>query len=162
MTHAELVVLAARWLERKHAIVITEMASGAMEEPDAIGFSRGFSTLIECKASRADFLRDRLKPCARRGTRMGDKRYLLTMPYIVDVVDTPEGWGLLWPSARGKGLEVRREATHVEEKDYRGEQALLISALRRIGRDAPAGVSVSFYTYSTKNRAGLGMAKEEA
>jgi hypothetical protein len=40
VTHTELVERAAKWLRNStpSAVVITEMGSGAWEEPDAIGF----------------------------------------------------------------------------------------------------------------------------
>jgi len=58
--HAQLVALAARWLKRDHPLVITEMT--AWESPDALGWKSSESTtLVECKASRADFLADAKK-----------------------------------------------------------------------------------------------------
>ena len=66
VTHNDLVESAARWLRKEHSIVITEMSgSGSWnsgEIPDAIGWNDGSTTtLIECKASRSDFLSDRKK-----------------------------------------------------------------------------------------------------
>lgn len=159
MTHKELVPLAAKWLAKKHPIVITEMTSGALEEPDAIGFHGGFSTLVECKASRADFFADFKKSVARRGERMGDKKLYLVPAGILEAHEIPEKWGLLEVRA-GKVVEVI-PAMHFDEKDYRGEAGLLVSAIRRIGQAAPVGCSVKCYTYETKNRATLGVAVDE-
>lgn len=61
MTHSTLVSRAKKWLQQKHSIVVTEMGTSG-EEPDAIGFRMGFSTLIECKTSRSDYYADRRKP----------------------------------------------------------------------------------------------------
>ena len=58
--HAKLAKRAAQWLRRNHEIVITEI-SGGSETPDAIGFRGNSTTLIECKASRSDFLADKRK-----------------------------------------------------------------------------------------------------
>ena len=156
MTHKDLVPLAAKWLAKEFPIVITEMTSGALEEPDAIGFRGGFSTLIECKASRADFFADFKKGAARRGERMGDKRLYLAPAGMLQLVDLPERWGLLEVRAGRRIVEVI-PAMHFDDKDYRGEASLLVSAIRRIGQGAPAGCSVKCYTYETKNRATLGV-----
>lgn len=152
MTHADLVKCAAKWLAKKHSVVITEMSSGAIEEPDALGFRHGFTTLVECKASRADFHADRQKG----ERRMGDWRYYMTPVGLIDADDIPDGWGLLY--ANGRGVQVIRavdESVGTNEKDLRGEQTLLVSCLRRIGAAAPEGVSVKCYTMQTKCRATL-------
>lgn len=150
MTHVELVRRAARWLEQKHPIVVTEMAGGA-EEPDAIGFRMGFSTLVECKTSRGDYYADRKKGARR----MGDWKYFLTPPGLLEGLALTPGWGLL--EVHGKVVKKVLEAPQVEDKDMRGEQCLLLSCIRRIGRTSPVGISVKFYTYQTKNRATLGV-----
>lgn len=154
MTHSQLVQLASKWLKRRFPVVITEMAGGS-EEPDAIGFKGGFSCLIECKASKPDFYAERNKPRTRSGVNgMGDHRYYLTTPGLVKLEQLPEKWGLL--HAQGRGVYVIKQA-ELQEKNYRREQALLLSCIRRIGQDAPKGVSVKFYTYETKCRATLGV-----
>lgn len=56
--HKVLVTLAVRWIKRRCSIVFPEFSSAAGEAPDAIGWKGGLSALIECKFSRADFLRD--------------------------------------------------------------------------------------------------------
>jgi hypothetical protein len=53
LTHKQLVDYAARWLRNKHPVVVTELATIG-EEADAIGFYRGFTTLVECKGSRSE------------------------------------------------------------------------------------------------------------
>jgi hypothetical protein len=69
------------------------------ERPDALGWDgTGFSTLIECKASRADFLADRRKVfrdvgCWHLG--MGQRRFYMTPPKLLLPADVPERWGLL-------------------------------------------------------------------
>lgn len=77
MTHAELVSRAARWLKSQGCgtIVATKLYVPGFEEPDAIGWwSHGRSLLVECKASRADFLRDAGKPFRRfPGLGMGSR-----------------------------------------------------------------------------------------
>lgn len=155
MTHSELVQRAAKWLEQNHAVVVTEMASGAILEPDAIGFKGGhWTTMVECKISRADFLANK-----RKGeVQMGAFRFFMTTPGLIQVAELPAKWGLL--EIGGRGVSVVREAEQFydEDRDIRGELSILVSCLRRIGQQPrPAAVSVKCYTYETKNRATLGI-----
>ncbi len=155
MTHEELVEKAAKWLQRKYPVVVTEMAS-QREEPDAIGFSRGFSIMVECKATRADFLADKKKRHEYQRRDMGDHKYYLTPSGLVRPEECPEDWGLMW--ATEKTVRIMVKAPRIEKKDYRSEQGLLLSCIRRIGKSAPKSVAVKFYTYETKRRATLGVA----
>lgn len=152
MTHQDLVQLAAAWLARRHPIVVTEIAS-ASEEPDALGWAGGFSTLVECKASRSDFHADKHKP----KDRLGDWRYYLTPVGLISVDDLPPGWGLLY--GNGRGVQVVLEAPQAETKNWRGELHILMSCLRRIAGSAPdgKGVSIRKYTIQTECRATLGV-----
>ncbi len=159
ITHEQLVEAAKRWLWRKCSVVITEMAHGSGEEPDAIGWHDLRCILIECKASVADFRADELKHfriCPELG--MGQLRYYCAPKGMLSPVVMPPAWGLLaWD---GKRMEVVREANPVES-NRRGEISLLLSALRRTGAFAPSGVSVKCYTIQTLCRATLGTAPEE-
>lgn len=149
-THAELVEMAAIWLRRKLPVVATDVVSGACETPDAIGFgSMGNVTLIEAKASRADFLKDRKKPFRHFPQQgMGIERYYLCNKGIAKPDELPDGWGLL--EANGKRIMhiVASEIFH--EHNVRAEQSLLISLLRRVGHSAPDGVSINCYTIENK------------
>jgi len=162
VTHEELVKRAAAWLRRQHGVVITEMAAmDAPEEPDAIGFCGGTTTLIECKASVADFRADFKKACRQLPDLcMGAYRYYATPKGLLGVGNLPIGWGLLEPHA--KGLAVRLASRAFHKRNIHGELGLLISALRRIGRCANQfeGVSVKAYTYKTMSRATLGVLAE--
>lgn len=157
MTHNQLVERAAKWLRKKYPVVVTEMVSQG-EEPDAIGFAGGFSTLIECKASRADYLSEKRKRYGHRRIGMGDFKYYLTPHDLVKPEELPEGWGLMYVS--GKGVKIVVEAPQIYNKDHRSEQGLLLSCIRRLGPTSPEGVSVRFYTYmkGNKKRATLGVA----
>jgi len=158
-SHDELVKKARKWLWAQGcAVVITEMAGGS-QEPDAIGFHPSYSMLIECKASRSDFLNDKNK-CYRRAEKsMGDKRCYLAPTDMIDPAELPEKWGLLEPW--GNGLKIIEEANYFIDKESRSETALIISAMRRIEGMMPKGTSVRSYYYETKNRATLGIRKEE-
>ena len=158
MTHAELVKRATKWLWQKHPVIVSEMAGGGPEEPDAIGFRMGFSTLIECKTSRSDYYADRKKP----STRMGDFRYFMTPPDLLAGLVLTDGWGLL--EVHGKVVMKVKDAPQIEEKDWRGEQALLLSCFRRMGKPDPEScVAVKFYTFigpsAVGRKATLGVAR---
>src|ERR1035438_2709912 len=63
--------MGVRWLSRRCSVVLYEFATAADENPDVIGWVPGAdSVLIECKLTRADFLRDATK-AVRRNPRAG-------------------------------------------------------------------------------------------
>ena len=144
MTHADLCARAARWLAgtKGCGVVLTEFSTSAPEVPDAIGWTLGarWSVLVECKASRADFLRDARKPHrALRGP--GQERWFLAPPAIANVQEVPEGWGL----AEVWGRRVRVVLAAPNDGIIRADVALaeapfLYSALRRMS--AGLGVDV--------------------
>jgi len=151
VTHDDLVKKAASWLKRKHCLVITEMATG--EEADAIGWYGSQATLIECKASRSDFLSDRKKPFRRLpDTGMASLRYYMTPMNLIDLEELPDCWGLL--EVRGNRIFTPKKAEWQEHNEL-AEKSLLLSAIRRIGQITPEGISVKFYTHQTKCKATL-------
>lgn len=154
MIHDDLVLLAARWLKRDHPVVITEMTSYAIETPDAIGFKSAWSTLVECKASRADFLADKKKKFRQQPeTGMGNRRFYLCPKGMIDASELPDQWGLLY--ATPTGCHIVHHAIQ-QECNAAIESTLLLSALRRLGTvDDIKGVSVKVYTIKTRNRASL-------
>lgn len=163
-SHDDLVEMARKWLWKKCCIVVTEMsiAYGEGEIADAIGWDYcGWSIVIECKASRADFLKDR-KKLSRTGIGMGDAKYYLTPKGIISTDELPNGWGLLEFINKKRLPKVIRQAVENKETHpkYGREISLLISCLRRIGglRD---GISVKCYQFHSKNRATLGIKKEK-
>ncbi len=114
LTHADLCDLALTWLRRQPtssivdgvvlqsggagcAVAASEISTGAGgEEPDAIGFTTaGISHLIECKASRSDFMRDRHKPWRRSPLAIGHYRWFLCPRGMVAPHELPDGWGLI-------------------------------------------------------------------
>lgn len=160
MTHAELIELSSTWLQAQGcAVVITDMTHGQSETPDAIGWKGCVSTLLECKASRSDFLADKHKGFRRDAERgMGQRRYYVTPAGLIRPEELPSGWGLL-EEHKGKLKRRVESATHARHGTS-SEISLLLSALRRIGQNCPTGVAVRAYTIvnpSTKNRATLGI-----
>ena len=146
-SHDLLVTRASKWLRNTAncGAVITETfaASSTGETPDAIGFrSSGVSILIECKASRADFLADAKKPFRKRPEiGMGLYRFYMCPEDMIDVGELPDKWGLLYMGMRKtvkivaggpKGnmwLGHQDECFH--ERNHQAEWDLLYSSLRR-------------------------------
>ena len=161
ITHDDLVESARCWLCKEHYIVITEMSDGISEKPDAIGWRGGSeTTLIECKASRQDFLSDKKKSSRLFiASGMGDFRYYLAPPGIIILDELPEKWGLMEYKNRDSYPKIIRVATHQQEKSWPDEMGLMCSALRRIGGLRKEGVSVKIYQIETKNTATLGIKK---
>ena len=82
MTHKELVNRAFKWIRDRNmgcTVAMKELKTWNSETPDVIGFwSGGRSMLIECKASRNDFLADKNKHFRREAEMgMGDLRFFL-------------------------------------------------------------------------------------
>lgn len=138
MTHAELVERAGRWLRgtRKCCVVLTEpVAFSCREIPDAIGFEpRGWAVVVEVKIGRADFLGDRYKISRRLETStegrygLGNERWYLTTPGVINDEDDLRGWGHL--ELRGSRVFKKREPVSVHEV-VRPEVPLLVAVLRR-------------------------------
>jgi len=157
--HAALILLAAAWLRKKGcAVVITDMTHGGPETADAIGWNSTYSMVIECKASRSDFLADRKKDFRRNPEKgMGSLRYFCAPAGLIQADELPPRWGLL-ECTSGKLREVVK-ATH-QDASKKHEVGLLLSALRRVAHEAPKGISVRCYTFETKSRASLGVANK--
>lgn len=123
--------MGVRWLSRRCSIVFYEFATPADENPDVIGWATGSgSVMIECKLTRSDFLRDAAKT-VRRNARagMGQRRYYLCPPELIQIRDLPAKWGLLW-AERGQ-IVVKREARGYPERNLAAEVQFLTSMLRR-------------------------------
>ena len=136
MTHAQLVDRAVEWLRSyRCGIVLSEQACISGEVPDAIGWKRACrSVLVECKASRADFLADREKPFRRDpDLGLGCERFYLAPAGLILAGELPKHWGL---------LEYRRNQTTLVVKPGRQdlrtpqglmyEMNLLLASLRRV------------------------------
>jgi hypothetical protein len=130
LTHASLVALGVRWLSRQSSTVFYEFAAVVKESPDIIGWSNGLSTLIECKATRADFLRDSKKTTRKNPTiAMGQRRYYLCPPEVIRLEDVPKQWGLLW--AEKGHIIVKKQARGNPDRSLIAELRFLNSMLRR-------------------------------
>lgn len=142
ISHADLVSVAERWLHRQHCgVVFRELRASTPtgEQPDAIGWRHHISILVECKATRSDFLADsRKKFRANPASGCGDWRFYLSPPKVITPDDLPPNWGLLW--AQGKRV---RQITGVPSNtgwhqaapfhgDKTSEVAMMYCALRRL------------------------------
>mgnify|MGYP006291194959 CR=1 FL=1 len=143
MTHDELVQRAYRWLLGTVGcgFALTDgLRAATTEHPDAIGWRDGVSVLVECKASRADFLADQHKPFrVEPALGMGAHRYYLCPPSIIHPEDLPAGWRLLWCHPRriervvdATGNVHWTQAPPFPERNREAETRLMASALRRL------------------------------
>lgn len=131
MDHKDLVSLGGRWLNKRCSIVFAEFSTAAGESPDVIGWKSGLSTLIECKISRADFFRDSKKFFRNHSfLGMGQQRYYLCPPGVIEDSEMPSGWGLLW--AYKNRVVVKKVAETQKEYNLLFELKFLSSMLRRV------------------------------
>jgi hypothetical protein len=96
--HSRLCKKALSWLNNtiKCQIAVSELSYGR-EIPDALGWRWDTTVLVECKATRADFLRDKKKEFRNQaGKGLGDYRFYLCPTGIITPDDLPPKWGLLY------------------------------------------------------------------
>ncbi len=136
MTHAQLVARAVDWLRSVGCgIVLSEQYCATGEVPDAIGW-KGFcrSVLVECKATRADFLADADKPFRLNPEEgLGCQRYYLAPPGLIAREELPKHWGLL--ECTRQGIRVAVRAGRQNQRAIAGlmkEMNLLLASLRRV------------------------------
>ncbi len=142
ISHEELVQRAFLYLQfsKRCSVVFKERRTSVSETPDAIGFRGGFSFLIECKASRADFLSDKKKWFRRRPEQgMGHERYFMAPIGLLEPEEIPDGWGLLEvyeipPMCRNRTVKITKESKRFSESErYMSvEISYLVSAIRRL------------------------------
>jgi len=130
VTHNELILLASRWLKRRCSIVFSDFATSMNETPDVIGWRTGEAILIECKVERRDFLKD-CKKIFRQYPYMalGQRRFYLCPPGIIELNDLPKYWGLLWASKNR--ISIKQKAMPHPEYSQAAEIRFLVSMLRR-------------------------------
>lgn len=132
-THSELCKIAEKWLLNagKCSVAIAEPnCIITTEQPDAIGFQSACSVLVEAKTSKADFASDAKKPFRRLPEKgMGDFRYYICQPGIIDICELPESWGLLHVLPSGRVRKVK-PAQRQPQANLIEERRLLIACLR--------------------------------
>jgi hypothetical protein len=142
-THAELVEIGYKWLLRNKSIksnldfympcqlALKEISTYNTELPDVIGFRMDYSILIECKASRNDFLADAKKDFRINPINgMGAVRFFLANKGIIKVEELPNGWGLL--EVEKNNVIILKHAEYLEKYNIQAEKMLLLTLLKRI------------------------------
>lgn len=152
ITHTDLVNCAVKWLRTNdHKVYFAEPRfEGHKYSPDALGWSWRYgirpdsatSTLIECKASRSDFLADRKKLIHDQDhseDHPGDRRFFMVPESLrIDPTKLPYGWGLIEVDTK-KRCTVKLSGPNFFVDNGRtknpriavAEQPFLLSALRR-------------------------------
>lgn len=150
MTHKELVDIAYKWVLKRGGcgVAFKELNTLACngEYPDVIGFaSSGWSVLVECKATRSDFLCDKKKSFrANSSLGMGRFRLYCCPDGLIKPEELPEKWGLIYIKD-GKyrlivnPMLVKENAEGVygyvgahHDNNIKAEHGLMYSALRRL------------------------------
>ena len=135
MTHKDLIEPAYKWVlnSGKCGVAFKEFktANSAGEEPDVIGFhGGGKSILIECKATRADFLSDKKKRFRRiPSLGMGTERYYFCPTGLIKDIELPFAWGLIYFNG-SRCRRIVRSSWIL--KNLKAEHELMYSALRRL------------------------------
>ena len=129
LTHSELVARGLKWAQRRTSFAFAELSTFAGEFPDVWGMGGDGSLLIECKASRSDFLAD-AKKWFRRSPElgMGNIRYYLCPPNMISPAELPESWGLLYCLPKTIRVEVKAKP---QEANLKTERLFLASIVRR-------------------------------
>ena len=134
-THPKLVSMAVQWLRRyRCGVVLSEQACISGEMPDAIGWKKAcHSVLVECKATRGDFLADRAKSWRQQPENgVGCERYYLAPQGLLRIDELPSGWGLLELNSR-RIETLKRSAKNLRSVlGFQHEMNLLLASLRRV------------------------------
>jgi len=139
ISHSELIIRAERLMRNTFhcRAILTELTAytRSRETPDAIGWVRNWSILIECKTSRSDFRADKRKLSRKYISGLGHWKIYLTPFGLLDGLDIPAGWGLY--EVYGKNIRYNRGVKYVNtaqppnQSCRDSEVALLVSALSR-------------------------------
>ncbi|MEM7788948.1 MAG: hypothetical protein AAF594_14595 [Bacteroidota bacterium] len=130
MTHDALVKRALVYLRRRRCVIYGTEVNATSEVPDAIGWTCwGESVVVECKASRADFLADAKKPHRGPEVGMGSERLYLAPDGLLDAGELPDGWGLV--EARGRLTIVTLRPEPREVWDRHADCLALLHLARR-------------------------------
>ncbi len=139
ISHKELVDRAFLYLRGYFGspVVFKERKASITEQPDAIGFGGGKgSIVIECKASRTDFLADSKKPFRQKPEEgMGYRRYYMAPVGLLEPSEMPGGWGLLEvyeKRHRSRTVKVAKDSEAFFQRNTIAEVDYLVSAIRRL------------------------------
>lgn len=131
MSHTLCVKMATEYMRKRAEVVLPEFFSHNSELPDVIAFTSRDSTVIECKVSRSDFLRDKTKPFRINANQgMGDYRYYCAPKGLIKLEELPRGWGLIEILPNGK-MRKCVDSWLVHKKNIDAELYLLFYYARR-------------------------------
>lgn len=133
MTHRECVEAAYSYTSRRHDIALPEFFCWNNELADVIGFKNKYTTLVECKISRADFFRDKKKGFRRMPEfGMGNYRFYCCPKGLIQPYEVPDDWGLLYiyPSGHVRQVKSARYFND-KEKNKVSENHILFYYARR-------------------------------
>lgn len=95
LSHSQLVSIAVRFLKKSGYKYIQTESALLHESPDALGLKSDKTLLIECKATRGDFLADKKKSFRLNPeTGVGSNRMYLANPGIIKPEELPQKWEL--------------------------------------------------------------------
>ena len=156
LTHDDLIAIGRKWLSKPWrnagngghsacSVVLTDLVTAAHETPDVIGWHSGFSTLIECKASKSDFRHDSKKFTRRYPDKgVGYYRYYLAPKGLINIEDLPEKWGLIEANEEGK-TRVKQISGPWYSPNLRAEISMLLSLICRLKVDPGEHVGIRAY-----------------
>jgi len=137
ITHAKLVARAVDWLRTRYrcGIILSEQHCATGEVPDAIGWKQHCrSVVVECKASRADFLADAHKPFrVAPELALGSERIYFAAAGMIAPAELPQHWGLL--ELHGREIKLTVKPGRIDLRSPEGllkEMNLLLASLRRV------------------------------
>lgn len=111
--------------------VFTEIVTSNNEIPDVIGFASGYSSLVEVKTSRKDFLRDKKKSFrANPEQGMGNYRFYACPSDLIKVDELPENWGLIYVTPNGKCEMIK--FPEWQQSNVHAEHRFMYSVIRRL------------------------------
>jgi len=131
MSHALCVKMASEYMQKRADVVLPEFFCHNSELPDVIAFTTRDSTVIECKVSRSDFLKDKNKPFRINANQgMGDYRFYCAPKGLIKQEELPRGWGLIEILPNGK-MRKLVDSWLVHKKNIDAEHYLLFYYARR-------------------------------
>jgi hypothetical protein len=135
--HSKLVSAAVDWLRHRYGcgIILSEQYCATGEIPDAIGWKGScHSVVVECKATRADFLADSEKSFRQKPEEgLGCERFYLAPEGTIAKDELPEGWGLLEYSRKQAKLAFKPRRRDLRSPvGLMKEMNLLLASLRRV------------------------------
>lgn len=136
-THHKICCVVGKWLQGRWSgkkpyahYVAVELVTQGCENTDVFGFNPMYSTMIEVKVSKSDFLKDKHKYANVVG-RVGDYKYYCCPTNVIKIDDLPDKWGLLYINENDK-IEIIKIAEETKSNSYT-EHAIICSIMRREG-----------------------------